>query len=422
MSLLLTSNVPSPASWANPRDPSYFRGSKSFPLTFIYVTIKHLVYRDMLVFALEAMSYLYKRSVLLSPSSICGIRDSIIMGRCNFWDAGPRPSKMNLRGSPKRLFPIEIYRATKEKQGSIQLRMRHIKPYQELFEDHGGATALTQKQISWLNECSSTEGLIGSARLWKLNPQTGLVDVDGSFNCGGEGLTDFKGVRFGVVKRDFFCDENQLTSLEGAPQSVGGSFHCNLNQLTNLAGAPQRVGGGFYCSTNGLTSLVGAPETVNGNFWCSRNSLTSLEGAPQEVGGDFICDDNSLTSLGGAPQRVGGYFKCDSNSLTSLEGAPRTIKRNFSCNINQLTSLRGAPQTVDGDFDCEYNPVSESALKAIFGLMKGGKTYQQALERYWPKMSYEDKSLMYKNHSSLTPEEVREYKALATYNNIKGYL
>ena len=111
MSLLLTSNVPSPASWANPRDPSYFRESKSFPLTFIYVTIKHLVYRDMLVFALEAMPYLYKRSVTLSPSSICDIRvitcllDIIIMGRCNFWDAGPRPSKMTSPGIPKAPFP-----------------------------------------------------------------------------------------------------------------------------------------------------------------------------------------------------------------------------------------------------------------------------------------------------------------------------
>ncbi|MCG3771350.1 MAG: hypothetical protein JW384_02535 [Nitrosomonadaceae bacterium] len=104
MSLLLTSNVPSPASWANPRDPSYFRVAKSFPLTFIYVTIEHLVYRDMLVFALEAMSYLYKRSVTLSPSSICDIRDCIIMDRSNFYDAGARPSKMTSLGDPQSAF------------------------------------------------------------------------------------------------------------------------------------------------------------------------------------------------------------------------------------------------------------------------------------------------------------------------------
>ena len=295
--------------------------------------------------------------------------------------------------------------------------MRHVKRYHQLFES---SQKLTQEQRDWLNECSTTEGW--ELEGWELNPQTGLVDVFGSFNCRQQNLRNFKGVRFGHVKGNFHCDENQLASLDGAPMSVGATFYCNLNQLTSLAGAPQSVGGSFYCGSNQLTNLVGAPETVNRSFWCSRNSLISLEGAPQEVGGDFDCSRNKLKSLEGAPQRVGGYFGCNNNSLTSLKGAPRTIKRDFNCNINQLTSLEGAPQTVDGDFDCEYNPVSESALKAIFGLMKGGKTYQQALERYWPKMSYEDKSLMYKDHSSLTPEEVREYKALATYNNIKGYL
>ena len=110
MALLLTDNVPSPASWANPRDPSYFRGAKSFPLTFIYVPIKHLVYRDMLVFALGAMPYLYARSVTLSPSSICDIRvitciiDIIIIGRCNFRDAGPRPFKTTSLGDPQSAF------------------------------------------------------------------------------------------------------------------------------------------------------------------------------------------------------------------------------------------------------------------------------------------------------------------------------
>ena len=29
-----------------------------------------------------------------------------------------------------------------------------------------------------------------------------------------------------------------------------------------------------------------------GNFNCHENSLTSLEGAPQEVGGDFYCYHN----------------------------------------------------------------------------------------------------------------------------------
>ena len=33
---------------------------------------------------------------------------------------------------------------------------------------------------------------------------------------------------------------------------------------------------------------------VDGNFDCSRNKLTSLEGAPETVGGQFYCHDNPL--------------------------------------------------------------------------------------------------------------------------------
>jgi len=82
----------------------------------------------------------------------------------------------------------------------------------------------------------------------------------------------------------------------------------------------------------------------------------------------------------------------------------------------------GAPRKVGGDFRCENNSVSESTLKAIFALMKKGKSYQQALEKRWPKMGDEDRVLMYKEMPSLSPEDVRKYKALATYANIKGYL
>ena len=206
--------------------------------------------------------------------------------------------------------------------------MRHIKPYQ-IFES-GATVALTQEQISWLDECAN-DG-------WKLNPQTGFVDVVGGFYCTEQGLTDLKGVRFGKVSGNFWCDGNQLTSLVGAPQSVGG---------------------GFYCENNQLTSLVGAPQTVNGDFWCDGNQLTSLE---------------------------------------------------------------GVPKSVDGDFNCADNPVSESTLDAIFALMKSGMGYQQALEEHWPEMGDEDRGLMYKQMTNLPPEDVRKYKALAMYNNIKGYL
>jgi len=95
---------------------------------------------------------------------------------------------------------------------------------------------------------------------WTINKKTGLVDIEGNFDCAKKKLKDFKGVRFGVVTGDFNCDDNKLTSLEGAPQEVGGSFRCHNNKLTSLVGAPQEVEGYFDCSYNMLTSLEGAPQ------------------------------------------------------------------------------------------------------------------------------------------------------------------
>jgi len=204
--------------------------------------------------------------------------------------------------------------------------MRHVK----LFEDFSTSTSLTEDQIKWLDRCAKGT--------WKLNPLTGLIDVDGNFNCYQQDLTDFKGVAFGHVSGGFYCHNNQLTSLEGAPQTVGWSFYCHNNQLT------------------------------------------SLEGAPQTVNWDFYCDDN------------------------------------------QITSLVGAPQTVGKSFVCRNNPVSEETLSSIFALMQKGKSYQQALEEYWPNMDNDDRALMYKDIKGLTPDEIRSYQALATVSRIKNYL
>jgi hypothetical protein len=159
--------------------------------------------------------------------------------------------------------------------------MKHIQRYR-MFEAKKNIGTLTSQQVEWLNEC--TKGT------WQVNPQTGLVDVKGDFDCSEKGLKDFKGVQFGVVSGNFYCHENKLTSLEGAPQKVGGNFWCRENSLTSLVGAPQEVKGYFSCERNRLTSLVGAPQKVGGNFWCYDNSLTSLVGAPQDVGGGFNCD------------------------------------------------------------------------------------------------------------------------------------
>jgi len=76
--------------------------------------------------------------------------------------------------------------------------------------------------------------------------------------------------------------------------TVGGNFYCGNNNLTSLEGAPKSVGASFACSNNKLTSLQCAHITVGGDFYCSFNKLTSLVGAPKSVGEDFICHSNNV--------------------------------------------------------------------------------------------------------------------------------
>ncbi len=187
--------------------------------------------------------------------------------------------------------------------------MKHLIPFR-VYEAQK-TSDLTPDQEDFLT--TYTQGT------WSVNPTTGLVDVQGHFNCSDKSLKSLSGISFGHVSGNFSCSHNQLTSLAGAPQTVGGHFECYNNQLTSLAGAPQTVDGYFTCSYNQLTSLEGAPQTVGGDFHCRHNDLTSLTGAPQTVGRTFSCQNNQLTSLAGAPQTVGEDFTCDEFELGTGE-------------------------------------------------------------------------------------------------------
>ena len=96
----------------------------------------------------------------------------------------------------------------------------------------------------------------------KLKAAKCVLNSEGKWDCPGDiNLSDFGlrkiPVQFGEVGGGFFCYNNKLTSLQGAPSKVSGDFRCTNNKLTSLQGAPSEVSGNFYCSNNNLTSLKG---------------------------------------------------------------------------------------------------------------------------------------------------------------------
>ena len=118
-------------------------------------------------------------------------------------------------------------------------------------------------------------------------------------------------------------------------------------------------------------------KEVTGDFWCNITNISSLEGAPETVRGYFSCITNpKLTSLKGAPKTVGGYFWCSHTNISSLKGAPKTVVKDFRCNNNpKLTSLKGAPKTVVKNFYIQNagRKFTEEEVRAVCDV--GGKVY-----------------------------------------------
>jgi len=179
------------------------------------------------------------------------------------------------------------------------------------------------------------------------------INSNGSIDVNGDVYLSYREIfklplKFNNVIGNFRCNSNKLTSLDGAPVTVGGYFYCSHNQLTSLVGGPVTVGGDFDCDNNHLTTLVGSPISVGGDFNCDFNILTTLVDSPITISGHFNCNNNCLTSLMGAPTMVGGSFQCIRNKLINLIGAPSTVGV-FSSGGNYLTS------TYSGDTDIEVS-------------------------------------------------------------------
>ena len=74
-----------------------------------------------------------------------------------------------------------------------------------------------------------------------------------------ENLTSLVGIVPQGTTR-IYCDNNELTSLEGLPESIK-YIDAHNNKLTSLKGLPKGVQK-IHCSNNQLTSLEGLPDSV----------------------------------------------------------------------------------------------------------------------------------------------------------------
>ena len=168
-------------------------------------------------------------------------------------------------------------------------------------------------------------------RRYGMNPSKAVLNADGSIDY-NESLdlsfvlkdTGCLPFRFNTIKGYFLCNDNNLTTLDGAPKRVCGSFYCQNNMLTSLEGGPEYVTNVYDCSFNKLRSLKGAPERAM-DFRCNSNYLSSVEGCPEVIHGIFECSFNKLESLTLGPKKCRSYIctlqedaLCSSHTLSQV--------------------------------------------------------------------------------------------------------
>ena len=102
--------------------------------------------------------------------------------------------------------------------------------------------------------------------------QDGSIDVDGNVWLYEKKLTELP-LKFNKVNNDFYCDYNELESLEGSPKEVNGHFYCRNNKLISLKYAPKIIRGGFYCRCNNIKTFEYFPSFIRDNFWCGDNPI-----------------------------------------------------------------------------------------------------------------------------------------------------
>lgn len=89
---------------------------------------------------------------------------------------------------------------------------------------------------------------------WKYNRETGEIDVNGSVTIKSnlikeeDDLRILQSIKFGVVKKDFYCAGLGLKKLNFLPKEVGQDLFAGGNKIEDLKGFPKKIGNRLYLS------------------------------------------------------------------------------------------------------------------------------------------------------------------------------
>ena len=100
--------------------------------------------------------------------------------------------------------------------------------------------------------------------------------VKSTIDISGMNLDALPGMSTISVNGDFWCPNNKLTNLYGAPYSVSGHCKFGYNPLNTLYGMPKFIGGNIYLSNTQLTAKSFVPLYM-------ENKLDDIVGVDEKV-------------------------------------------------------------------------------------------------------------------------------------------
>lgn len=146
---------------------------------------------------------------------------------------------------------------------------------------------IKQNALNWIEEHTFSEGI----QISKNPNKDGKYVVDAIMVSIKHDVDILANEWFvwGTIENDFICYNTQITSLEGAPQSVTRDFLCNYCQkLISLKGSPEFVGGNFFCNGTSIRSFDGISKTIKGILNYSDTLIKYNQNTKKEL--EKICN------------------------------------------------------------------------------------------------------------------------------------
>ena len=87
-------------------------------------------------------------------------------------------------------------------------------------------------------------------------------------------ITTLVGINWPNSLTELWLNNGKITTLVGGPENISGSFYCDNNELTTLEGCPN-IGDDFHFSNNYVYEFMGIGR-IGGSITCRRNPINNI--------------------------------------------------------------------------------------------------------------------------------------------------